>query len=94
MSKNRLISISDQQSPGHKDLSSFTDSKMVVAEGHILTFHLADLHRTLAEGVKRYVLLSSPLPSTLGLSALDSSKGGGGPDRTRTCDPALIKRML
>ena len=67
---------------------------VVVAEGHILTFHLADLHRTFAEGVKRYVLLSSPLPSTLGLSALDSSKGGGGPDRTRTCDPALIKRML
>src|SRR5699024_4941871 len=66
--------------------------KMVVAEGHILTFRLADLHRTFAEGVKRYVLLSSP---PFDFWPLDPRLArSGGPDRTRTCDPALIKRML
>ena len=55
MSKNRLTSISDQQSPGHKDLSSFTDSK----NGRF----------RMSESVRRYVLLSSPPTSTLGLSA-------------------------
>ena len=58
MSKNRLTSISDQQSPGHKDLSSFTDSK----NGRF----------RMSESVRRYVLLSSPPTSTLDLSALDS----------------------